>query len=192
MNPNKETPVVRKTRRSAVAASATPATKKLPGRQAYVLRHASKTTGLADNAPSLLTRYADMDVQDRIRLVREGVPAELIDDLGTAMHVPRIQLLDWMGLPEATIKRRIRDVQPLSRPEGEQALAMTRLIRQVQRMVDESGDSTNFDAALWLAQWLAEPNPALGGVPPGQYMDTAEGFMLISDTLARMQSGAYA
>lgn len=189
MNPNKETPIVRKTRRSPVAA---PASKKTSSRQAYVLRQASQVAGVAEKIPNLLTQYADMDVRDRIRLVREGVPAEVIDDLGTAMHVSRVQLLDWMGLPEATIKRRLRDVQPLSRPEGEQALAMTRLIRQVQRMVDESGDNTNFDAALWLAQWLAEPNPALGGVPPGQYMDTAEGFVLISDTLARMQSGAYA
>jgi len=58
-------------------------------------------------------------------------------------------------------------------------------------MVNESGNPEDFDAAVWLANWLKEPNPALGCIPPGEYMDTAEGFNLLSDTLARMQSGAY-
>lgn len=145
-----------------------------------------------DKSAQILAHYMDLESSDIIKAVRDGVPADFIDELGQAMSVSRTQLLDWMGLPETTVKRKIRSAQPLSKAVSEQAVAMARLIGQVQRMVNESGDPEGFDAAVWLAEWLAEPNPALGGVPPGEYMDTAEGFNLVSDTLARMQTGAYA
>lgn len=33
----------------------------------------------------------------------------------------------------------------------------------VQRVVDESGDSTGFDALVWTTHWLHQPASALGG-----------------------------
>ncbi|WP_253190217.1 MbcA/ParS/Xre antitoxin family protein [Paraburkholderia phenazinium] len=58
-------------------------------------------------------------------------------------------------------------------------------------MVNQSGSSADFDAQAWLIHWLGSPVPALGGRPPGELLDTAEGVRLVSETLARMQSGAY-
>jgi hypothetical protein len=34
--------------------------------------------------------------------------------------------------------------------------------------------------------------PALGGKPPGEFMDTADGRMLVADLLSQEQSGTYA
>lgn len=65
------------------------------------------------------------------------------------------------------------------------------LVRQVQAMVEESGNPDCFDAAEWLARWLSEPVPALGGARPMDLMENAEGRALVSDTLARMQTGAF-
>ena len=58
--------------------------------------------------------------------------------------------------------------------------------------VEESGDPTDFDAPAWTATWLDRPLPALGGRKPADFMDTAEGQQLVSNLIARMQSGAYA
>jgi uncharacterized protein (DUF2384 family) len=85
-----------------------------------------------------------------------------------------------------------RDVSPLSSDDSECALGLARLVAQVESMVQESGDPTGFDAAQWIAQWLNEPMAALGGKQPAHLMDTAEGQAIVSNLVARMQSGAYA
>ena len=79
--------------------------------------------------------------------------------------------------------------------ESERAFNVAKLIGQAATMVGDSRGSDGaapFDAATWTAQWLGEPNHALGGVPPGDYLDTAEGRALVAQLLAQMQSGAYA
>jgi uncharacterized protein (DUF2384 family) len=58
-------------------------------------------------------------------------------------------------------------------------------------MVDESGDPAGFNAPVWLAAWLERPLRALGGRRPAELMDTPEGQSIVSDVVARMQSGAY-
>lgn len=136
--------------------------------------------------------FSDLDAQDVIAAVRRGVPARMLDSLVHDMNVSRAVLLSWIDIPEATIKRKIRDDALLGKAAGEQALGMARLIGLVERMVNESGDAQGFDAATWLARWLAEPNPVFNGACPGQFLDTAEGRMLVGTTLQQMQSGAYA
>ena len=67
------------------------------------------------------------------------------------------------------------------------------MIGQVEVMVAESGaDAESFDAAAWVARWLDEVSPALGNKRPGEFMDTVAGQEIVSNLLAKMQSGAYA
>lgn len=169
-------------------------TAKLPGlaRPTKASSRHVKGTKRVDDHLLAYTRLARLDAKEIINAVRVGVSAKLLDDLVRDMDVPRIRILSWMDIPEATAKRKIRAGSALSKAVGEQTLGLARLIGQVQRMVAESGNLKSFDAAVWLAGWLSEPNAALGGDLPGDYMDTAEGRNLISATLARMQSGAYA
>lgn len=129
---------------------------------------------------------------DRIGMVREGLPARLLTTLAHDMHVPRERLYGWLGISRATANRKVRDDQTLSQDESERALGIARLVGQVQRIVSESGEPEGFDAARWTAQWLGEPNAALAGKAPGEFMDTADGRALVSGLVAQMQSGAYA
>ena len=69
---------------------------------------------------------------------------------------------------------------------------MARLVGQVQSMVNDSGDPRGFNAAEWVARWLEEPLAALGGQKPVELMDTTEGQTMVSNLLARIQSGTYA
>lgn len=76
-------------------------------------------------------------------------------------------------------------------PEGDRAGHIARLVGIVQKMVEESGDPTGFDAAHWTAAFLARPNHALGGQPPSEYMTTEEGRAIVERLVLSMQSGAY-
>ena len=128
----------------------------------------------------------------RIKLIKQGLPADFLDQLSRRMNMPKERLLPALGIARATASRRVREAKPLSIDDSESALGMARLVGQVQAMVDESGDPQGFNAAEWVAQWLEEPLPALGGQCPAELIDTAEGQAIVSNLLTRMQSGTYA
>lgn len=129
---------------------------------------------------------------ERIGMVKQGVPARLLTTLCADMQVPRERLYGWIGIARTTANRKIKEDSLLSQDESERVLGIARMLGQVQQMVAESGTLPGFDAARWTAQWLTEPNPALDGRSPGEFMDTADGRGLVSSLLAQMQSGAYA
>lgn len=138
--------------------------------------------------------YADLyraEPLARVQMVKEGLPADFLDGLSRRLHMPKERLLPALGIAQATVNRKIRESKPLSVAESERALGMARLIGQVEAMV-APGAEPAFDAAEWLAQWLQEPLAALDGERPATLMDTAEGQAIVSNLLARMQSGAYA
>lgn len=128
---------------------------------------------------------------DRIGIVKAGLPARLLTTLASDMHVPRERLYGWLGIARATANRKVKDDRVLSQDESERALGIARLVGQVEQVVSESGEPDGFDAARWTADWLEEPNAALGGKAPGDFMDTADGRALVSGLVAQMQSGAY-
>lgn len=65
------------------------------------------------------------------------------------------------------------------------------LVELADRIVRESGDSENFDAAAWVADWLDVPHPALGGKSPRDFLDTEDGFTRLSKLLLQQQSSTY-
>lgn len=72
--------------------------------------------------------------------------------------------------------------------------SVARLLAEVEQIVRESGDPSRtpgFDAATWLAAWLATPMPVLGGRTPAEHLETAEGVERVSRLLRAQQSGAY-
>lgn len=139
--------------------------------------------------------FAVADLRVRIDTVRRGIPAQFLSGLAADMHVSKEQLFDWTNIPRATANRKIAADSALSVEESERAFSVAKLIGQAATMVGDAratDGAASFDAATWTAQWLQEPNNALGGVAPGEYLDTAEGRALVAQLLAQMQSGAYA
>jgi uncharacterized protein (DUF2384 family) len=63
------------------------------------------------------------------------------------------------------------------------------LTREVQRIVNESGEPAGFHAGNWLQKWIREPVPALGGRCPIDLLFTPEGFDPVLTVLRRKQSG---
>jgi putative toxin-antitoxin system antitoxin component (TIGR02293 family) len=131
-------------------------------------------------------------VMERMMIVKEGVPARYVRVLSAFMHIPVEKLYRSLGLVRPTVDRKLRTARPLSADESERVLGFARLIGQAQSEVEESGNSAQFDAATWMAEWMDQSVPALGGRTPSEFMDTVDGRALIATLLAQQQAGVYA
>jgi len=127
----------------------------------------------------------------RIRLIRAGLFAAEAKAMLGRFDLPIGQVLVALSIPVATFNRKVARGEHLAPDESERLLGLVEMIDQVQRMVEESGDPTGFDAANWLSRWLSEPVPALGSTRPLDWMDTMEGQRVVRQILARMQTGSY-
>jgi len=127
-----------------------------------------------------------------VGVMRGKVPAIYLDQIADVTSVPKERLVPFLDLRPATIARKIREGEMLSTDQSERVLGLERLIGQVAVMVGDSGDSTGFDAARWVGDWLEQPIPALGGAKPADYMDTIEGQERVSRLLVQSQAGVFA
>jgi len=132
------------------------------------------------------------DPSDRVAMIRAGVPATDAKKLLEKLDVSQGAVLKSLNLSTATLNRKVSKGEALSAEDSERIVGMSKLIGQVQTMVEQSGAPDGFDAVKWVAGWLQTPVAALGGGRPVDYMDTMEGQGMVSALLARMQSGAYA
>ncbi len=129
---------------------------------------------------------------ERIRLIREGIPARYIKVISDSMGITKDTLFKFLNLPKSTIDKKSVANQVLPIEQGERLIGMAKLVGQVESIIAESGNPAGFNAAKWVAQWLEKPSPALGGEKPSAFLDTVSGQEMISDLLAKIQTGAYA
>lgn len=129
---------------------------------------------------------------ERIDLIRKGIPAEMLVITGADMGMPKERLLAFLHFPRTTINRRISKKEALPPEFSERMVGLQKIIGQVESIMADSGADQDFNAAIWVAQWLEQPLPALANAKPADYMDTVEGQELVAGLLAKMQSGAYA
>lgn len=129
---------------------------------------------------------------DLVEMVKLGIPAEVIAQLAEHMRIPPKRLTDTLGLSQAGVQRKVAQQRSLTTSESSRVLGLVRMIEQVQLMVHESRKPEPFDAAAWLAGWLEQALPALGGCTPAEFMDTAEGQAMVAQLLAQAHSGTYA
>lgn len=128
----------------------------------------------------------------QVEWVKSGFGARQAKIILGKLRIPQGEALTALHIPVATMNRKAQTNAPLSPAEAERVLGFGRLLGQLQTMVRESGNPEGFDASAWLSSWMKTPIPALGGDRPLKFMDTMTGQTLISQTLAQMQSGAYA
>jgi putative toxin-antitoxin system antitoxin component (TIGR02293 family) len=125
-------------------------------------------------------------------MIKRGIPASQAKRILSDIAVSQLVGLRALNISAATMNRKAKGKDRLPPAESERVLGVARLVGQIQAIVEESGDPQGFDAAAWMSRWLSEPLPALGGVRPLGLLDTMEGQTLVSNSLARIQSSAYA
>ncbi|MBK9658219.1 MAG: DUF2384 domain-containing protein [Rhodanobacteraceae bacterium] len=79
---------------------------------------------------------------------------------------------------------------------GQTVVGYADLLNVLDRLLAEFGGQDgaapcHFHAGKWLGQWLREPHPALGGVPPATYMQAPSGRTAVTRILGGAFSGAY-
>lgn len=106
---------------------------------------------------------------------------------------PRLTEEDRAWLDMASIGREFGspDYERLMKLDALSDPIKTSLINQVRVMVMHSGSSGGFDEEIWLARWLFEALPALGGKCPSDFLDNIERQKVVVNILASMQSGAF-
>ncbi len=132
---------------------------------------------------------------DRIQVIKAGVLAKKVYALASVLKISQDVMIKRLGLSSSTVSRKAQADDTLTTDQSERVLGLSKLIGLVQTIVDESGDpdaAKGFDAAVWLEEWLSQPNPALGGMLPSTYLDTHEGQEILRALIMQMQSGAYA
>jgi putative toxin-antitoxin system antitoxin component (TIGR02293 family) len=150
-----------------------------------------KRVGISQMELSFVHIY-QVEPIDRIKLIRDGVPARYINVISDSMGITKDTLFKFLNLPKSTIDKKSVANQVLPIEQGERLIGMAKLVGQVESIISESGNPDGFNAAKWVAQWLEKPSPALGGEKPSAYLDTVSGQEMISDLLAKIQTGAYA
>lgn len=138
------------------------------------------------------TAFYDATPLERIAQITHGVPAALFRAVATELRLTHQALADALGISRATVDRKLKGRESLNAPDGEALLSAAQLIGQVQRIVEESGDATGFDAGTWVAAWMTRRNAALGDERPCDLMHTGEGRALVEQLVSQMQSGSYA
>src|SRR5882757_3630565 len=126
---------------------------------------------------------------ESVALLKNGVPARFLVRIIRDMARPKHYVVQTLGLAASTATRKMESDAILNLDESERVLGMGKLIGQVQTIVEESGEPAGFDAARWVADWIKTPQRALGGKRPDELLDTADGRQLVSDLIARQQSG---
>jgi len=142
-------------------------------------------------AQAPLSNLWKLEPLEAVALVKRGVPARFLTRISRDMDRPVRYVVKTIGLPQSTASRKVGRDSTLNADESERVLGIAKLIGQVQTIVEQSGDAKGFDAGKWVAKWIETPQPALGGKRPDELMDTADGRRLVSELIARMQSGAY-
>lgn len=129
---------------------------------------------------------------ERIKMIRQGVAASEAKRMFSELLIGQGAAFKALNLSTATINKKAKQGETLSPDESERVVGFASLVGQLEAMIQDSGDLTNFNARGWMARWLTEPLPAFGGARPADLVDTMEGQRLVSSALAQIQSGAYA
>lgn len=140
-------------------------------------------------SPTSIHRAAPVE---RLALIRSGVPARALTKTAADLGLTSTRICMSLGISSRTLNRRLAEGGLLSTADSDRVVGLLKLIGQVEAMVNESGDPTDFDACRWFGDWLESPCPALDGTKPVEWLDTFEGQALIANLLVQMQSGAYA
>ena len=125
---------------------------------------------------------------ERISMIRAGVGARDAMRILTEVARANGQIFEALGVSKSSVSRKAASDQFLSRSESERILGLAKLIGQVQSMTNDA----EADAPAWLATWMAEPVPALGGERPINLIGTMEGQTVVSNMLGHVLRGGFA
>ena len=124
--------------------------------------------------------------------VEAGVPTYLVNVIAGATGEAATNVMDIIGVSQTTFRRKEEANEPLPDVAGHRVMGFLRVAATLRRLLDESGDPEqlkDFDLDAWVAQWMREPLPELGGKTPAEMLRNPEGQRAVEQVLERMRGG---
>lgn len=126
--------------------------------------------------------------------VEAGVPLYVVNMIAGATGEPISAIMDLAGVAPSTFHRR-EPTQALPDVAGHRVMGYLRVAASLRRLLEESGDPAqmqDFDLEAWVAQWMREALPELGGRTPAEMLRNPEGQRAVEQVLERMRGGLVA
>jgi putative toxin-antitoxin system antitoxin component (TIGR02293 family) len=120
------------------------------------------------------------DSMKLIKVIREGVPGDLIIKFAEHLRVPKNDLYSILHLNARTAQRFVA-----KRLDVDKSDRLVQIAKVYERCLNVFED---FEKAM---HWLKSPNYALGNQIPWDLLDTTEGSELVLDTLGRIEYGVF-
>ncbi|WMJ70852.1 antitoxin Xre/MbcA/ParS toxin-binding domain-containing protein [Stenotrophomonas sp. 24(2023)] len=136
----------------------------------------------------------DAPTLERVKLEREGVQPVIVRGLIDEIGVSAYEFQQFLRIPKATFAKKMRDQSAFSGAQGQSVIGLLDLITKVEDMLAADpgpAGAQGFDVEKWVGHWIRTPQPALGGRPPAELMDTPSGRESVMRVLGAIQSGAY-
>ena len=124
--------------------------------------------------------------------VEAGVPTYLVNVIAGATGEAVTNVMDIIGVSQTTFRRKEEANEPLPDVAGHRVMGFLRVAATLRRLLEESGDPEqlkDFDLDAWVAQWMREPLPELGGKTPAEMLRNPEGQRAVEQVLERMRGG---
>jgi putative toxin-antitoxin system antitoxin component (TIGR02293 family) len=124
--------------------------------------------------------------------VEAGVPTRLVDVIAAATGEPAVRVMELIGVSPTTFRRKQEANEALPDVAGHRVMGLLRVVATLRRLLRESGDTralAGFDLETWVANWLREPQPDLGGRTPAEMLRNPEGQRAVEALLERMRGG---
>ena len=124
--------------------------------------------------------------------VEAGVPTYLVNAIAGATGESVAEVMDLIGVSPTTFRRKEEAGEPLPDVAGHRVMGFLRVVATLRRLLDESGDPLQlkrFDLEAWVARWMREALPELGGKTPAEMLRNPEGQRAVEQVLERMRGG---
>lgn len=117
------------------------------------------------------------------RVIRNGVTANLVEDVAKFLRVRREILCEYLGLDATSIDLRIAGNELLLSWEAGRLYLVCKVFLRALEVLEAEENA---------ASWMSARIPALGSVTPLSLLDTPAGFDLVIDTLGQLEAGVFA
>lgn len=127
--------------------------------------------------------------------VEAGVPTHIVKMIAGATGESVTAIMNLVGVSQSTFLRKEVAKEPLPDVAGHRIMGYLRVVATLRRLLDESGDPErmkDFDLEGWVAQWMHEELPDLGGKTPAGMLRNPEGLRAVEQVLERMRGGLVA
>ena len=128
--------------------------------------------------------YAWQNAEERISVVREGLPYDSVDVIGQRLGSPIKSVLHLLGIPQTTYNKKKSEHSLMDRRESEWIISITELITYGVDVFNQEEEK--------FMRWLKKPNPALAGQLPETLLDTFTGIEQVKTCLDQLEYGSFA